>query len=103
MDAYPIPPEVDARLNKVENDVSHLRCDVQRLTGDVERLSGDVEQLKTSVEVLKIDVAVIRSSYVTKADLNQAMHDMTMRMYAFGTFLLTASTAITYFIARNVH
>jgi len=96
MDTYPIPPEVDARLNKVESDVSHLRCDVQRL-------AGDVEQLKTSVEVLKIDVAVIRSSYVTKADLNQAMHDMTMRMYTFGTFLLTASTAITYFIARNVH
>jgi hypothetical protein len=96
MDAYPIPPEVDARLTKVEADISHLQCNVQRLT-------ADVEQLKTNVEILKIDVAVIRNTYVTKADLAQAMHEMTLRMYGFGTFLLTASTAITYFIARNVH
>ena len=95
MDTPSLPPEVDARITKVESDISHLQCDVERLT-------THVDDLKSSVDGLKIDVAIIRTTYVTKADLAQAMHEMTLRMYGFGTFLLTASTAITYFIARNV-
>lgn len=69
------------------------------------KIESDIVGLKNDVVGLKIDVAVIRSNYVTKADLHQAkeefhkaLHDLTWRMYGFGTLLV----GVVYFLDHYV-
>jgi len=76
--------KMELRLSKIESDVAILK--------------DDVAALKDDVVGLKIDVAVIRSNYVTKADLQQALHELTWRMYGFGTLLV----GVVYFLDHYV-
>jgi hypothetical protein len=99
MDTPPLPQEVNNRLVRVEDDISHLRTDVDRLNINVDQLNTNVAQLNTSV-------AVILSNYCTKEDLcklrnemHQGFFKLVLLMMAFGSTL----TAAVYYIARNVH
>lgn len=99
MDTLSLPPEVEARLVRVETDISHLRSDVVRL-------NSNVEQLQTNVGQLNSNVAVILSNYCTKEDLcklraemHKGFYTLVLLMIAFGSSL----TAAVYYIARNVH
>jgi hypothetical protein len=92
MDTFPIPPEVNVRLSRVEADISKLRT--------------DVDQLNMTVGQLNTNVAVILSNYCTKEDLcklrsemHQGFFKLVLLMLAFGSSL----TAAVYYIARNVH
>ena len=62
----------DARLDRIENDISGLRTDVTGLKSDVAGLKTDVAVLKTDVAVLKTDVAVLKTDMAeSKAQLGR--------------------------------
>src|SRR5690242_5735480 len=63
----------DARLDRIENDISGLRTDVTGLKSDVAGLKTDVAVLKTDVAVLKTDVAVLKTDVaVLKTDMAES-------------------------------
>jgi len=63
-----------------------------------EKMESRLSKIESDIVGLKIDVAVIRSNYVTKADLQQALHELTWKMYGFGTLLV----GVVYFLDHYV-
>ncbi|WP_455852731.1 hypothetical protein [Pantoea endophytica] len=43
----------------------------------VSKLEADIDGLKTDMAQVKMDIAVIKSNYVTKSDLQQAINQQT--------------------------
>lgn len=70
----------------------------EKMESRLSKIESDIVGLKNDVVGLKIDVAVIRSNYVTKADLQQALHELTWKMYGFGTLLV----GVVYFLDHYV-
>ncbi len=74
--------------------------------GTIGPMEARVAKLEGTLQQIQADLAVIRSEskhYATKEDLQRELLANTWRiigaMLTFGTFL----TAVTYYIARNVH
>lgn len=43
----------------------------------ISKVEADIDEMKTDIGLLKIDVAIIKSNYVTKGDLHQAINQQT--------------------------
>jgi chromosome segregation ATPase len=62
----------DARLERMESDISTLKSDVGTLKSDVGTLKSDVGTLKSDVETLKTDVVDLKTDMVdVKGQLNR--------------------------------
>ena len=63
-----------------------------------EKMEFRLYKIENDVVSLKIDLAVIRSNYATKADLQQALHELRWKMYGFATLLV----GVVYFLDHHV-
>ncbi|MGZ3181479.1 MAG: hypothetical protein ACXU8N_03475 [Telluria sp.] len=65
----------------------------------ITKLEQQFDVLLERLNKLEQQVAVIASNYVTKEDLERALHAMTWKIFGAMTILVAA----VYWIARNVH
>jgi hypothetical protein len=65
----------------------------------ITKLEQQFDVLIARLTAVEQDVAVIRTNYVTRADLEQALHALTWKLFGAMTILVAA----VYWIARNVH
>ena len=117
---------MESRLNIFEANLSALRSDMNagfdRLQRDIhvlqqpsrtfdETLHGfgetlhrlELSGIKTQAEVdlLKHDIAYIRDNYATKADLQEAMMKLTLRIMAMMMVMTGSLVGAMFFIARH--
>ena len=117
---------MESRLNLFEANLSALRSDMNagfdRLQRDIhvlqqtsrtfdETLHGfgetlhrlELSGIKTQAEVdlLKHDIAYIRDNYATKADLQEAMMKLTLRIMAMMMVMTGSLVGAMFFIARH--
>ncbi|SFM23866.1 hypothetical protein [Rugamonas rubra] len=103
---------MESRLNLFEANLSTLRSDMNagfdRLQRDVHVLQETTRRLELSdiktqadMEMLRHDIAYIRDNYATKADLQEAMMKLTLRIMGMMMVMTGSLVGAMFFIARH--
>lgn len=101
-------PDMNAGFDRLQRDIHGLQETTHRLDGTSHGLAETLHRLELSgiktqagVESLKHDIAYIHDNFAIKADLQEAMMKLTLRVMGMMMVMTGSLVGAMFFIARH--
>jgi heme oxygenase len=93
--------DMNAGFDKLQRDIHVLQETTRRLDGTLHKLELSDIKTQADMEMLRHDIAYIHDNFATKADLQEAMMKLTLRVMGMMMVMTGSLVGAMFFIARH--